>query len=83
MITDQEMKKLHATVRADELYAAIDAIMRNRDRVLTLLKNHDATVGDNATRRDCAAFHARLGELNLGWLIDRVEKMAIPPASDW
>lgn len=58
-------KDLQAIARAHEVFDALSRIRTLEHHIRQLVKNHDPTRGDNATRRDCVAFWKRLDELAL------------------
>ena len=66
---ESERKRLTAVAMANDVFNVLTQIDLMRSRLIEQMKNHDAAIGDNKERRDCEAFHDRLGELNLGpWL---------------
>ena len=62
---EADHQRMRALERAVEVAIALEVIARYRDHLVQLLANHDPTSGDNARRRDCATFRARLEELLL------------------
>jgi hypothetical protein len=72
MQTMPDEKALQARARVIEAYEAIELISRHRHHLRQILANHDPNTGDNATRRDCAAFEAGLRDLGLLELAKRL-----------
>ena len=60
-----DQKTLEARARAIEAWECLELINRHRAHLQSILANHDATIGDNASRRDCMSFHDRLRDLGL------------------
>ncbi len=60
-----DLRKLDALSAASSVYLWLDIIDRHRRLIAAALEHHDPATGDNATRRDCDAFHGRLRELVL------------------
>lgn len=68
-----DQKRLEALASAASVFVALDLIGRYRDQIAQQLALHNPNAGDQAQRRDCAAFEERLRELAL-W--DRAKQEA-------
>ena len=61
----KQNKAMRATARSHEIFEALNVLNRSVNTIKTLMQNHDPAKIDNAQRRDCETFRARLTELGL------------------